>query len=439
MSFALIRLSILGGALILIAGCGGSGSGGSGGGNGSTNVTFTITGGTPTDVATRVGSGAFTAATLTSGSLTLSLPSGTTNFAVAFVCPPEAFTTVLPAPPTLTTEIVYEASTLDGTSYSESCTSSGFSTSSGSLTMSVDASAVPGASYLEAFAQQNGTAGIGSATYDNPSGPSGSFSLLAPTGSNQVEVVAYNSLPNFINNVVAAKNFSNQTVPGALNGGNTVVLGAADETTPEPLTYQNVLSGYGAPSTEVSYNLGGSGEFTIAESATSEYPALPSGAVENGDYYVFVASSSIASTSNSSGGQVYVYTASATGGPESITFPAAWTYGGPTPAALPSFDLSYAGFSGKTDVFDWASISWSGSSTVEYLVQVVATGNYLNGSTTLAIPDLSGGTGFLSAPASGTDVIWEADISQGNFPSLQPLPLNGTVKAVSTLGTYVVP
>src|SRR5579863_3057526 len=155
MSFALIRVSILGGALMLIAGCGwssggGSGSGGSGGGGNPTTVTFTVTGGTPTAVATSTGTGSFTAATLTAGKLTLDLPSGTTNFAMAFVCPPVSLT----ASQFLETfENVFEASTLDGTSFSQSCPTTPTAGSTGTLTGAVDANAIAGASFLNIDAE----------------------------------------------------------------------------------------------------------------------------------------------------------------------------------------------------------------------------------------------------------------------------------------------
>jgi hypothetical protein len=117
------RTSILGIALLLICGCGGSTGGvpvgGGSGNNNSTTVTFAITGGIPAAVATKVGSGPFTAAVPVSGKVTLSLPSGTTNFAVAFVCP--TVTGTINQPYQQTYENVYEASTLDGTSFSEAC------------------------------------------------------------------------------------------------------------------------------------------------------------------------------------------------------------------------------------------------------------------------------------------------------------------------------
>jgi len=161
MSFARIRVSVLGGALLLIAGCGGSSGGGSGSGSGGggnpTTVTFAISGGTPTAVATSTGSGSFTAATLTAGKLTLSLPSGTTNFAVAFVCPPEPHTTTPPFQQT--NQYVFQASTLDGTSFSEPCPTTPATGTTGTLTGTVNATAVPKASFLNVLAYGGGGSG----------------------------------------------------------------------------------------------------------------------------------------------------------------------------------------------------------------------------------------------------------------------------------------
>jgi hypothetical protein len=119
MSSALPRLSLLASVLVVVAGCGGSGgnTGGGGGGQAPTLVTFTISGSTPTAVATQVGSGAFTAATLTSGKMTLSLPDGTTNFAVAYLCPGFSLGPNF----TESQEYLKYASSLDGTEYGGAC------------------------------------------------------------------------------------------------------------------------------------------------------------------------------------------------------------------------------------------------------------------------------------------------------------------------------
>lgn len=437
MSFARIRVSVLGGALLLIAGCGGSsgggtGSGGSGGGGNPTTVTFAITGGTPTAVATSTGSGSFTAATLTSGKVTLNLPSGTTSFAVAFVCP--ALSLTITAPSQQTYQYVFEASTLEGTSFSEPCPTTPATGTTGTLTGTVNATAVPKASFLNVLAYGGG----GSGSYYSTALDT-SFSLSAPVGTDRVEVVAYNSAVNgFVESfsLVAAKNFESQTVPGTLNGGSTVVLGAADETTPEPITYSNVPSGYGSPTTLATYAFANYGGIFLADAATSEYPALTADVMESGGYYTYTASSY---ATNNSGGEVYATTTSASGGPMSFTFPPAWSYAGPVAAAWPSFDLSYPGFSGKTGNCDEVIMGWSTSSDAEYYVQATVTGNYLNGATTVAVPNLSGLTGFLAAPASGTDVVWAANISQGNYLCLRPLPSDGMLAGVSNAGVYTVP
>src|SRR6185437_14297378 len=108
--------------LLASAGCGG-GSGGAGstglpgpGDSNPTVVTFKFNSGTPSAVAARVGSGAFTAQTLSAGALSLSIPSGTSNFAVAFVC-----TLTLNGLAQIPEQFVFEASTADGSSFNLPC------------------------------------------------------------------------------------------------------------------------------------------------------------------------------------------------------------------------------------------------------------------------------------------------------------------------------
>jgi len=417
----------------LIAGCGGSGGstsgggGGGGGNNNSTTVTITIIG-SPTAVATLVGSGTFTAATLSNGSLTLSLPSGTTNFGVAFVCPPVTVTASTTYQET--NQNIIEASTLDGTTFSWSCPASSSSGATGTLTGSVDTSAFSGASDVEILAQ-NGV----SSSSGGPSGLSGSFSFAAPTGTDRVDVLAYEldqTSYGLVYSLIAAKNYSGVTVPGVLNGGNTVVLGSADAVTLEPITYNNVPSGFNAPITLVEYYFN-SGGFLISNGVTSAYPAVPAAAMESGDSYYFSA------YAYGPSGDVYVDTNSTSNGPISFTFPPAWTYAGPTAAKWLSFDNNYTGFSGTTGVCDDVNMNWVTSPTVDHSVSFTVTGNYLNGSTTVAIPDLSGLSGFVAAPASGTEVGWGASVSQGTTTCLPPHPLNSTMKMVSTGGVYTVP
>jgi len=427
--------------LLALSGCGGSLNGSNGGSQGApTVVTFTITGATPTAVASQIGSGSFVASTLTSGLVTINLPGGTTNFGVAFACPSN-----IDEGNISTTEYVFEASTLDGTSFSEPCLETTTPASSAFLTGSVDASAIPVVSspgpgpFLNVNAWGGGGVSGASATWF---GPAFDFAFTAPSGSDRVEVEAYNTFQTSVGGVgegislAAARNFGSQTVPGALNGGNTVVLGPADETTPEAITYSNVPPGFLPPYTTANLEMSGNTSFAVDTAATAQYPALPASAMESGDYYVF---NSYASNAGNIVSGVIVTQTSVTALPLNVTFPAAWFYAGPPVAALPTFNFAYSGFSGATDVYNSVILSWMMNSSNEQAFEVTATANFLNGSTLLTVPDLSSLPGFPAPPASGTSVLWEAEISHSTSPLLQPMPMNGTVSSVSNAGWLTVP
>jgi hypothetical protein len=423
---AFLRLSFPALVLLLIAGCGGgSGAGlgttGGGGGNPTTvTIAFTGIGSTPL-VAAKIGSGVFTAQTLNAGTLNLSIPSGTSNYAVAFLCPSQ---------PLLSEEIVWEASIADGTSISLGCPSEPGQT--GTLGVSLDASAIPGVVHFDIDAQ-NSNASL----WEGASGPIANVSFPEPAGNDRVLVLAFNGLIPW--SPVAAKNFDNQTVPGNLNGGNTVVFGAADKTRSEAITYNNVPSGFSIPSTYITLEMGGVGGVPFASGVTTQYSALPAGAQESGDSYLFEASS-YAGSGSSLG--VFAGTKNS-GGAVSFAFPAPWTYAGPTPAALPTFSFDYTGFSGKTGVQMQGLIYWPaftpGGSTWTDEIEVAATPNYQNGSTTMTVPDLSGLTGFLPTPTSGTKVQWEAEVWQFGSGYQSEPSLNSTWAGVENSGGYTVP
>lgn len=418
-----------------IAGCGGGSSGGGsstgGGGSTATPVTFAFRGTAPAAVAAKVGSAAFTAQTLHAGTLTLSIPSGTTSFAVAFMCPPVTVTSGGVPIGQIARESVIEASTADGTSFTEACAATLSSTQTGTLTASVDASAIAGASFLSLNAQA-GDSGASASTGT----PAGSFSFAAPAGSDRVEALAFSGVSQGAAqsfSLVAAKNFNSQAVPGALNGGNPVVLGAADQTTTAAITYNDVPPGFAAPSTIALYQMAGGGAFLISDAATNQYPVLPPGAVESGDSYAF---DSLA-LNGLQGVSSLVYASA--GGPVSFTFPAPWTYAGPTPAALPTLDFTYTGFAGKSGVSEAADINWSTGTNSQNIVSTVATASSQGTATALAIPDLSGITGFLAKPPSGTQVVWVGEISQNSWGALQTAPANATASIVQNGGVYTVP
>jgi len=434
-SLALVRTLVACGALIGITSCGGtagSGSTGGGGGGNPATVTLTFRGATPVAVAARIGSGAFTKQTLNSNVLTLSIPNGTSNYAVAFGCPELAFGSAAS-----NAEFVIEASILDGTALSPACPSLPAVTLAQMqpLTGSVDASAIATPSQSVLVAAANGNTLNFQGGYPAVS----SFSLPAPVGEDRVMVLLYDPPTT----IAAARDFKGQVVPGALNGGNPVIFSTADKTTSQPVTYNGVPAGYFAPTTHVYFELGNAGAVNAVLAATSTYPVLPASATESGDYYFFLA---LAQNSTNPGELVFADATSNTGGPISFTFPPPWTYAGPTPAALPSITFQYAGITGKPQVTQGASMTWVTTSTAgpvtvhtSNFYEVTATANYQNGATTLNFPDLSGVTGFLAPPASGSSVNWWAGITQYSFGLGLATPVNASWSGAQNTGTYTVP
>lgn len=210
MSVAILRFSALCCVVTLVAGCGGSSIGGgsaAGGGSTPTVVTFNFTIATPTVVAARVGAGLFTTQTLNSRSLSLSIPNGTTNFSVAYAC-----TLPLSAQVQVPEQFVFEASTADGSSFTAPCPMAVPSSQTGAFTGSVDASGIPGATLVDIAASNGTSTTVGGVTLN------AAFSLAEPAGVDRVMVLAYNNSQQGLSSLVAAKNFTNETVPGALNG-----------------------------------------------------------------------------------------------------------------------------------------------------------------------------------------------------------------------------
>jgi hypothetical protein len=422
MSSLILRLSLCAAVMACVAGCGGSssgnntGGGGGGGGGGSTptTVTYTFNGAAPAVVATQIGTGTYAQASLASDKLTLTIPAGTTNYAVAFLCP--TYTDENNVSSNL--ERVIQASTLDGTSFSEGCAAT---PTYGNATVQVDATAIPGAEFIE----------FGELLLPLSTADSGTTVGL-PVGTSDVPVLAVNNdiVP------VAAKILRNQTVPGALNGGNAVDFAVSDEMVPETVTYNGIPAGFGAGTLNASYETANGGSiplsFLLFEGPTPYY-AMPAAAYQTGDYYNFNAFSF---STNNSGEAVGVEEYTSNGGPPTLTFPTPWAQSGPTAAALPAFNYDYSGFSGKADVLFGAELYWK-QGTVFDTLTISASQNYEGASPSIATPDLSGVTGFLAPAASGATVEWIALITQGNAFSTSPP--SGTDPFVENSGTYTEP
>jgi hypothetical protein len=258
------------------------------------------------------------------------------------------------------------------------------------------------------------------------------FSLQLVDGTYDVPVTVENG--DFENNILAVRILRAQTIPGALNGGAPVVFGAGDELVTQTITYNNVPTGFSPFSPDVQYNTSGGASLLLAlEGPPGQYPAIPSAAFQNGDYYFF----NVGAQSAAGNGFVAAEKYTSTDGPQSFTFPAPWSYAGPTPAALPTFNFVYSGFSGLSNVSQQVTLQWFPEITTNNLVLMNATANYQNGSTSMTIPDLSSLTGFLVPAASGTTVYWTARVDQGD-PFLTNPP-SGTVQQAGSTGTYTEP
>jgi hypothetical protein len=435
------RLSVLGVALLLITGCGGSsgggaGSGGSGGGNGggtgggsgdqATTITFSLISGTPAEVAVKVGSGNYTAENLTSGKLTISVPSGTTTYSVAYLCPPFQ----QEVNDTLELEFIQFESVQDGTTVNGQCPGQVNSTAPpmGNLTGTLDASA-----FLAPLIMDIAISAPGYTPVAQGKPASNSFQASGPVGPDRVTIGLYDSSDG---SLLAIKNFNNQAVPGVLNGGNTVTFGSSDATTMQPVTFVNLPTGFSTPSTTALAAVGGNFTLSMSPGTTAQYPQFPAGVMQSGDYYSFEASSSLTSGAQTSTVGSFLYPTS--GGPVTLSFPAPWSTAGPAPASRPTFIFDYTGYAGKSGVLAEGSFTWTPTSGPQDEILATATQNYLGSATSLAVPDLSGVNGFVTPPASGTSILWTELIFQGTFPSTSS-PAGGAETYVNTAGTYTVP
>lgn len=432
-----IAIPVSASILLLLAGCGGSSGGsssrdGGGGGGTSTIVTFSFEGPAPTAVAAKIGSAAYTAQSIRAGQVTLAIPSKSPDFSLAYICPPWPIVVDGRQEGRLIEQSVLQQNIADGTSFTWSCTQTPTVPQTGKLTGSVDASAIPGASLLSIQAANGSSA----ASVELP-GPVSSFSLDAPVGSDRVAVLAFDSSSSLLSNLLAAKTYDNQTVPGAMNEGNPAVFGAADKTVAQAITYQNVPSGFAPPTVLVTFFMGTSALLNVAPAARDTYPALPTGAVRSGDAYSFLATAYQNPGGVGWGPQLLVSATSKTGGPMTFSFPAPWTYGGPVAAALPTIEYSYAGFPNSNTTYRGASIGWSDETKPDVFTFSMSTsGRFANGATQVTFPNLSTIPGFLPAPASGTVVSWLADVAD---VSPQGAPSGTRWVSVRNIGIFTVP
>lgn len=409
------KLLVLSIAAMAVIGCGGNPSPTQQG----TVVSFTFTGAAPLAVATQTGGGSFAQTSLQAGNMVnLVLPEGTTRYAIAYVCGLGASGD----------EFIFEATVQDSVAPNLSCP--GVVSNLGLATGSVDASAIAG------------TTNVLIAPGGSLSGTSGQFSFNMPVGNHDVAFLAFNNTG--IGTALGVKIERSQSIPGAINGGNTVVFGAGDATIVQPGTINNVPSGFPQPGVLAQYHTANGAVFSLASGfefgQPATYPAVPAAAVQSGDFYLFTTNTSNIPAFTQQVGTTQTTTSG--GGPVTLTLPALWTYSGPTASALPTFTFNYSGFSGLPAVSYTAFLSWSTGTTSRNIINATATANFQNGATTVTIPDLTSLNGFFAPAPSGTVVSWIAEIDGGTAQqfifAVNP-PSNGSVSFVQNRGSYTEP
>jgi hypothetical protein len=388
---------------------------------GGTAITVTFAGGTPLTAAAQTGTGNFTAATVTGGKLSLTVPQGTTKYAIAYVCPG-----VAGLKNTVNSEFVIEATTQDPTSFTTSCFGP---PAASTATGSANATLIVGATDIRIAGNQGLGGNVGSSN--------GNFSVSMPNGTNDVAAVAVNGTGTALGvHMVRA-----QTVPGAINSGSTIVFAPADSTATQTLTVTGVPGGFvSPPAASVQYRTANGTSFLLESNSATQYPAVPAAQTQTGDFYVFQANTTDTATHNSSVGITQSTTTG--GGPASIALPVPWSFAGPAAAKFPTFTFNYTGFNGLAAVAQQAEIEWAPTATTLTTITVTATTNFQNGTNTITIPDLTTLSGFFAPAATGTSITWVGDIFGGTaqeFTFFPNIPANGTVSFVQNRGSFTQP
>jgi hypothetical protein len=394
-------------------GCGG-GSSSSGSSTTSPGVGIAVTFGgnvAPLAVASQIGANSWSIARLQGQTLNLTLPDGASKYGIAYVCGTGQYIS----------EYVAYATPQDGSSYTLSCYQP---PPMGVATGTVDASVIPGTTGVEIV----GLLGSTGATFP----VSGPFNTNMATGTQDIAFVALNAS----NSVLAVHIVRSQTVPGVVNDGDTITFLAADAVNLQSFSVSAAPAGFAPPPAfSAAYVTASGTSIDLFSTSAGHYLLIPSTQSQPGDYYFFTSSDS-----NQAPGQlIYSSLTIPTPGAVTLTLPPPLTYSAPTPAAFPNFNLAYTGFAGDSGVFDRAQILWATPPAAQSTITVTATAAYQNGSTVLAVPDLTGLSGFLPSAGSGTAVAWQAGVYSGSYRWYAPTPVNGSLSFATNGNTFVAP
>jgi len=371
--------------------------------------------------AAQTGAGAFSTVPLQGNKVTFSVPNGTTKFSLAYVCSP----IVLPGL-TTSNEFIVQATTQDGTAFNADCANI---PATSSVSGSVNSSLIAGASDVRI------TGNVGFSTSVGTSGAP--FNTPLPTGTNDVAVVAVDGS----NNALAVRMMRSQTVPGALNGGGTIILSPSDATTNQTITVNSLPVAFAAATTFAEYRTANGTLVVLYNGPATQYRTVPAAIAQSGDFYFYDTAASDIATHKSFVG--FLQSTTSGGGSITATLPQAWSFAGPAPAVFPTFTFNYSGFTSLSNGAQEATIAWFTSLSTVSSITIVATTSFQNGATTIAIPNLTSISGFLPPATSGTSVSWVADIFGGSGPSLSFLlnvqPSSGSVSFVQNQGSYTEP
>ena len=410
-----LRLALPGLLMLTLAGCGGGG----GGGNNpqqptGTTVTFTFINGIPTAAAVQTGVAGFTQASVQNGQLQVLVPNGTTRYSIAYVCPSINFGRGA----FQSQEFVVQATIQDGIAFTLDCFA--YNTSTASVTVDVDATSIPGAAQLFIEGAQGGT-------YSIVNSNKGSFVVNMPIGMNDVAI----SVLDGSFNLLAIRILRGQTVPGPINGGNTITIGPQDLFANEPVSVNNVPPGDLAVLLIQLHTVNGT-SLGLLNQTLMQYAALPAASIQSGDYYSYQVSTSAFHVGA-------LQTATSGVGPVTMTVPDPWTYFGPKPAAFPTFTFNYSGNLQMPLVAQEAVLRWSTPEAADLTLSVIATASFQSGANTITLPNLpSQVNGFLPPQTSGNTVAWYASIYGGNKPFIG-LQMNAAFSFVSALGQFTEP
>ena len=418
---------LLSSLLMVSAGCGGSG----GPTPGPTptpvpnSIAIAFAAPTPVAVAEKIGGGNWTVASLpATGPLVVQLPSGTTQYGVAFVC------TSVRSGTQVKQQFVIQADVKDGAAYTlQSCLPDlSPPPPTGSLTGNFNATAIAGASTVEISLYNFSN----NASFNTVTGP---FNMTALIGVTDVVAVAFDSS----HTLLAMKIVRSQTVPGAANGGNPITLAASDAvTTSMPISIANAPAGFNPPITiHFPSYITANGGFAIGVGSDpflpTGYSVVPAAEAQPGDYYLLDLLAAVGNRSVTTTQRLK------TAAPVTLRLPNPWTATPPAPARFPTFTFDYTGFTGQPAIADVAGLSWT-QGAVSFGMGVTATANSQNGATTLTFPDLTSIPGFFPMAPAGTTINWGAATWGGTTQFFAgPTAIPQTISNVSDQGSYTQP